>query len=494
MTALEGSPAATSSGPDVAPLREPGLPLWLRLVLPGVAIAVVVIKMLRPISDPDTLWHIRAGELLLETGQFVQRDPWSATQTKPWVLHQWLPEAVMALLNGAFGLPGVAWGATAAVAVLGLAVWIVLRKQAGLLITALILTVTVAGMSASLSPRPQIVSFVLTIISVHVWLASAHDARPRWWLIGLSWLWACSHGLWILGPLLGLVVIVGMALEGAQPRGVLARLSIVPIGSLAVGLLTPVGPQLVRSFTDVRQVAPLLHEWQPTPPTHPAFIAVAILVALPLLLNLRSTRRMGWVHILLLGSAAVFALLYGRTVAVAAAIAAPLAASALQQATRLKRERMGSVEKAITPLMVSATLAVTAIAAPAVASEPAQVPVGLNPALRALPSGTIICNQDAIGGWLTWEHPNVRPTLDTRMEIYGAEHVSAYAKFLSAQPGWAEYVDKTHCSAALLKTDTAVIEALRTSLHWREIGRSGEYALLIGPEPAMSCAEDQSDT
>lgn len=505
---MTGAPTATGTtvaqvtGPH-RPLREPGLPLWLRRVLPGGVIAFIVVKTLAPLGDPDTLWHIRAGDLLLSNGQFTQHDPWSAVATRPWVLHQWLPEVVMALLNRAFGLPGVAWGFTLAVALLGLTLWWVLRQRAGLLVTALISIITIVGMSASLSPRPQIVSFILAPIVVHAWLETARDGRARWWLIPLSWLWACCHGLWVVGPAVGLVAVAGMALDRlartdppdpapqAESDGMpltparswrsLGRLALVPLGSVLVALVTPVGPALFASFGEVRQVAPYLDEWQPTTPTQPGFIAVVVLVAIPVLVVLRTRQRMSWVTILLLVVSVGAALIYGRTIPIGAAIAAPISAAALQRLIRMRRERVDRTESVVTILITVLALAITGVMAPSAAAEPAGVPTSLTPALNALPDGTVVCNQDAVGGWLIWAHPELRPTLDTRMEIYGGDTVRAYASFLGANPGWQGYLNRTHCTAALLEAKTPVVEALTAQLHWRQVAKGEDYVLLTAP-------------
>ena len=73
------------------------------------------------------------------------------------------------------------------------------------------------GASLSLTPRPHLVSFLFLAITLHAWLGTARDLRPRWWLIALGWVWACSHGMWLLGPMVGLAVIGGLLLESRLP-------------------------------------------------------------------------------------------------------------------------------------------------------------------------------------------------------------------------------------------------------------------------------------
>ena len=118
------------------------------------------------------------------------------------------------------------------------------------------------GASLSLSPRPHLVSFLFLAITLHAWLGTARDLRPRWWLLALSWVWACSHGMWLLGPMVGLAVIGGLLLERRLPTGRLARLLAVPVGSVVAAALTPAGPGLVLvPFTTRGTSQQYIAEW-----------------------------------------------------------------------------------------------------------------------------------------------------------------------------------------------------------------------------------------
>ena len=72
-------------------------------------ILVAVIQIARPIGDPDTFWHLAAGDRLRQTWTFNGPDPWSTMSTQPWRLHEWLPELLMSVVQQVLGLPGVAW-------------------------------------------------------------------------------------------------------------------------------------------------------------------------------------------------------------------------------------------------------------------------------------------------------------------------------------------------------------------------------------------------
>ena len=45
---------------------RPALPLLLRQVLPGL-VAFAILRMVQPVRDPDTFWHLAAGDRLRRT-------------------------------------------------------------------------------------------------------------------------------------------------------------------------------------------------------------------------------------------------------------------------------------------------------------------------------------------------------------------------------------------------------------------------------------------
>src|SRR5262249_58185553 len=62
--------------------------------------------------DSDTGWHIRAGELILETHAVPRRDPFSHTMAgRDWFAWEWLTDLIMATLHRHWGLAGVVSGA-----------------------------------------------------------------------------------------------------------------------------------------------------------------------------------------------------------------------------------------------------------------------------------------------------------------------------------------------------------------------------------------------
>ena len=108
----------------------------------------------------------------------------------------------------------------------------------------------------------------------------------------------------------------------------------------------------------------------------------------------------------------------------------------------------------------------------------------LDAPLAALPQGTVVCNDYGVGGWLIWRHPNVRPTIDGRVEVYATGHVKEHIDFERAAPGWQAYVRRTGCTYALLTKDQPVVEALDAA---------GPLDRRRSAAPSTSCSARRSD-
>ena len=85
-----------------------------------------------------------------------------------------------------------------------------LPSGVGVLPSSATTVLTLLASSAGLNPRPQLVGFLLFAITVLAWREMVRDQRPRWWLVPLFWLWACSHGLWTFGLAVSALTLAGM--------------------------------------------------------------------------------------------------------------------------------------------------------------------------------------------------------------------------------------------------------------------------------------------
>jgi len=356
------------------------------------------------------------------------------------------------------------------------------RRSASTATSAPVCLIALIGAYEGLTERPQLVSFVFLAVAVGAWWRSALDLKPRWWLVPMTWLWACCHGLWIVGIAVGLVCIAGLLLDRQLTRAKATRLLAIPILSLLAAGITPLGPRLLLTpFTVGKNAGEFVAEWQSTSTHDPFAIVTLSMLGLVILSWVRRRRQPPWWQIGLLATGVAATLAATRTIAVGAILAAPLLAQEIQ----LYRARpvMAPTRRsrsAWTALVLIALLVAVPLSA-ARAQEPVGVPQALAPQLSAIPSGTVVLAQGDVSGWLFWADPGVRPVLDPRIEIYSPAHIRAFVSAMAAGPGWRDFVDRTRARYALVLTDSPIATALVERASWSQIGKDAGYVLLRAP-------------
>jgi hypothetical protein len=446
----------------------------------GLLLLALARQAARGVTDPDAPWHILAGRLVVHTGQFAGPDPLSTFTTRPWVMHQWLPEVLLAGADRLGGLPAVAWLAQLGITVVALSLYLLCRRSGGHLAATIAAALAVVAAAGSLSPRPQLVGFVLLAATVGAWLRTAEDLRPRWWLVPLTWLWACSHGTWVMGLLVGSALCLGIVLDRRPGLRHALLLASIPALEVVASLVTPVGPRLWESLATVSAVSPWIEEWRRPSLTDVSTIAVLVLAGVVAAHWILRPRARSWAAGLLFALGLVWALWHQRTVAVGAIMIAPLAAAALSDAIGRGRPPVDRAERLVVAAMASVTLLVSALLAASGPATLAGVPTTFDARLRELPARSVVYNADGLGGWLMWSHPDLRQTFDTRIELYGPDAVRDYLAVMQAQPGWEQRFDRASPAAAVIDAHVPLAHALDRR-GWVVVGREQGYVLMEPP-------------
>ena len=248
--------------------------------IPTTALAVVLIFYSYVLSvgpsllrDPDTFWHIRTGQWILDHAQFPTVDFYSYTESgKPWISTEWLSEISYAVAFDFGGWRAVATLAgTACAAMIGIVCLYLLRHVR----FSVAIGWTVLA-SAAISPhflaRPHLFSYVLLAI----WTINLLDAYDDdnfnlpslLSLAPLMVLWANLHGSFTLGLVL-LYVFAGFCLYQnivQQNYTKCWRLLIVASVVTAAALITPYGISSAFMTTKLLDMnfTTRIAEWRPT--------------------------------------------------------------------------------------------------------------------------------------------------------------------------------------------------------------------------------------
>lgn len=452
------------------------MPVGLLALLPLLAVR----QLVRPVDDPDIFWHLRMGAYVLAEHTVRGPDPFSSFADQPLVLHEWPLEVVFTGVERVAGFAGLVVLQALLPVLLLLALHGLARRVAPPLVAAPVAVLAWIGTSGTFALRPQLVSFALLALALGAWLATARDDRARWWLVPLTWVWAALHGLWVTGPAVGGLVLLGMLLDDPARWRRLLRPALVLLASVAVAGLTPLGPSLIlKPFTQASAYAGFVTEWTTPTLTDPFSLATVGLLVVAVVGWARHWVRPTWPELLLWLAALGAALLYARTVAVGAVIVVPLAARALasrlpEREPLLRRREVGVLAAGAVALLVVASLL-----APRVTGHEAPYPTRLDAALDALPAGTRVLNTYEVGGWLLWRHVGLSPYADGRTDPYSPAHLRRYADLVAARPGWAEHLREDRVQAVLVGSGTPLVRALSTDPGWRTVGSDAGYTLLV---------------
>ncbi len=483
------SRATSSTTPD-ATSRVTRLMVWMPYALLGGLVLAMVRWVGVPVSNPDTFFHLRYGHQFLDGWSLGHPGHVSSFGQRDWVPTQWASQVLMAATESVFGLSGVVWLAGVVVLATVVTVFLVARQYADPLAAVVVTILVVLATSYNLTPRPQVVSYLLVLVTTHVWVRTAQDLRPRWWLVPMTWLWAMLHGMWPVGALIGLVAVVGIVLENRsrlrelRPR--LLRLLAIPVLSLLVAGLTPVGPRLFGEVFLVSGRAKFHDEWAATNfhERQPAVAAAMIIVTLLVWLIGPRVERPTWIPVLLLLVAAGWSAYAVRTVPVAAMMIVPFLASALQSLVGRSRPAPRRERAVVAAIALGAVAVLTAVV-PVTASRPAATPSWLDPALDRLPTGTAVQTADFMSGYLLWRHPDLDPVIDGYSDAYTTQHLQEQLDLQLLRPGWDKTLRESSVRVALLPTRSRLAYALTRFEGWQVLHTSAAVTMLAAPRGAQ---------
>ncbi|HWQ04535.1 MAG TPA: hypothetical protein VN452_04195 [Longilinea sp.] len=487
-----------------------------RLIFVLILVLVFLMAARTPL-DTDLWWHLRAGEVTLQSAHPMLTDTLSFTREgNPWINHSWLSEVGMALLFRVGGYLAL----SAIVALVAAASMAVLYQQmtGPALLRAFVILLATLVAAVVWSPRPQILSLLLLAVCALI----LDDFRRKeinhlWLLPPLFVLWSNLHGGYPLGlGLIGafmagefidalfegrpswqkhwsqmrkytiLLVVCGLAVV-VNPNGL--NMWKIPFQTMSVAVLQNAIPEWASAdFHDLVQ--------QP-------FLWMIIAVFASFSMAGRRIDGADWITILMFGAAGLIA---RRNFGPFAMVAAPILSRYFWQAvcaicdanlwlkrrvsgTSLNRTIPKHLSKAIN-LSLMALIGFIAIIKLFVVSQPQFVnvyeqtlfPVDAVSWLKENPQKGNLFNSYSWGGYLTWAYPDKKVFVDGRTDLFGDKIIGDWLTVTEASQGWQDILDQWQIGTVLVEPDRPVVKVLSEN-GWRLLYRD-HTAVIFQKDPA----------
>ncbi|MCU1298147.1 MAG: hypothetical protein JWO91_2425 [Acidobacteriaceae bacterium] len=493
----------TFSVPSVADV------LFITLLL-GLSCAALGRLLLR---DADTGWHIRNGQLILQTHTITRVDPFSSTMNgQPWYAWEWLYDVLIAMIHRGLGLNGVVFFTVALIAaIFVLVLHIDMRRGGTLLVSLGLVLLALVASTIHFLARPHIVSWLFAVIWFDL-LDSASSAKDKgrlFWLPALIVLWANLHGGFLLGFVLLGIYLVGGGVEyiafadNRETNGKwLRRVGLVSLLSFAASSLNPFGYRLyVHVYQYLSNSFLMNHIGEFLSPNFHGGAALGfvllLLLSMVALARSRETIRVPQLLVLLF---AVFSGLYAaRNLPVSAIlialIMAPIASRTIAEArddpklTRSVRklflrvhsfgERMGKLELSFRShiwLILAFVLGLgTAINGGRLGSvqfinayfDPKLFPVEAAEVIAQRNIRDPIFCPDSWGGYLIYRlYPQTKVVVDDRHDLYGEQFLKDYLKVVQVEPSWESVLDNWHVNWVLVPENSALMTIMKVTPQW----------------------------
>ena len=453
---------------------------WVQLAIP---LTVLVALPLATTVDADFWWHLRTGQLIVESG-IPWHDPFSWTAAgKAWVTHEWLSEVVIYGVESTLGYAGnvLLFGAVAGGALL-VAYGLGRRLGAGTKPLVLMMLPATLVMARFVAVRPQ--EFTWLLFAVFVYVLQRHDegeAMPLWVLPPLMALWANLH----LGFVYGLMAVAVWTLVQAgrwlRTRAVDLRTPLLVAGAcLLATFANPHGPAILlypMQYMQGNTQRSLILEWQRPDFTSVINIPITLTIVL-LALSLPWQRRRPFLAVLSLPVIA-FSFQAMRNEPFAVLLLLPVAASALSDRWR-PASRAGDSGATFPALPGVALVGALAACVLAIAPSFGASLSGFRPSSDGYPAGGAafvasqhpgarLFNDYNWGGYLIDRlYPNTPVFIDGREEFYGSEIMGDYVSVWKVKPGWDDLLSQYGAEVVMIPRDSDLAGALRSSNSWRE--------------------------
>jgi hypothetical protein len=498
----DGAEATSTDSSGIEPRRGRAKLLsfrWLNLhhlVVAVVFIAIFTMAVRYP-ADEDTWWHLRAGQVMVESHTILTTDLFSHTRTgQSWVDHGWLGQLFW---YGLLALGGWSLVSLGLACIVTISFWLIWQQSEGnLYLKAFALILGAIASSLVWAARPQMISFMLAaLVALLLDRFKRRQTRLLPWLPLIVVLWVNLHGGFAIAFILMICYAVGEVfnhLTTTNSRGRQAgwgqiRHLLLTIGiCLAVVVINPhtwrmwlypfqtVGIGVLRDF---------IAEWQ-SPNFHQSIIQPFLVMLLLLLTAIaRSGKRVDWTDLALVGAWTTLSFFAVRYVAIFALIATPILVRYGQLALEAQFGPLALGQKRRLPnafyflnwILLSMVL-VGALAQMIVTLSPASIqraeserfPTEAVRFIRETQPAGPMFNSYNFGGYLIYHlWPDYQVFVDGRTDLYDDQFLRTYLQTALALPGWQAQIDQAGIRLILVEPNSPLAIVLQNTSDWKQI-------------------------
>ena len=446
--------------------------------------------------DGDTGYHIRTGELILQTWQVPKVDPYSFHQPAlPWTAHEWLSELVMAGIFRWLGLTGIVVFFAILLTVTHWLLYQSLRSRSNdILLCVLVTLLATAASSSHWLARPHAFSLLFAVIWCRCLDRFQYDFKNTLIYLPLLMLfWVNFHGAYMVGLVLLAVYLLGNVFytivntRNSDARHKVKRLAIAFMATLAVCLVNPSGAEILwfpfrltsdRFIMDrvTEFLSPNFHEVLPF-----KYMLLATIGALAL-----SRCALNIIEATLVVLLSYMALYSARHVSLFAIVVAPILLKSLESILVGLPENLYRVyQRRVANLLalernlksrcwpIAGVLLIISFAATGVIQyefDEKKFPVAAVDFLKKEHVAGNMFNNDEYGDYMIFAAwPGYRVFMDGRSDMYGERFGSDYLRVANAYLGWKEILEKYNITWVLFDTDSALTAALLEQRDWQAI-------------------------